>query len=668
MNQKLSITILVLGMMTLMSSICFARDRSADSLIVNRMWDYYENYGKSVDGVKRNMYFVYNFDSKRRNVLLYLVPTMYCIAKGDKEYAGEVYGKQTFNTIYDFHFKRQVSYGTIPHHRRVMPLLYDLTIPNIYGKQIYSDKLLSPFHRTNRFFYKYRVVQIGTSAHIYFRPRSSNTQLIKGNAIIDIETGRVLSFTFNGEFDMINFKVEGVMDKYDVHDILPDHCSTEASFKFLGNKIQAKMTTFYNCPISLPDSIENQRDLAMISKLRPIHIGVEEQMVYDEYKKQQQRAMESDTLPKSSNRLKDVAWDIIGDNLINSMHTQTENISLKMSPLLNPLYMGYSHSKGVSYKLNIGARYAWNAHRYLTLNPKLGYSFKKKQFYYTLPLRMTYNPKRNGYAELSWGNGNRTSNAALYETYQKVMGEKEVMPEFNDEYIKAVNNVVAFDWIEITSGLVYHLRQSRNPQKMQQAGLTDDFRSFAPSLTVRLTPWKKGPTLTANYERSFKNILQSNLAYERWEFDAVYKHQNKSVRILNLRLGTGFYSKRSSDYFVDYSNFRDNNLPTGWEDDWTGQFQLLDSRWYNESRYYVRGHASYDSPLIGLSWLPWIGRIIETERFYLSAMSIEHTHPYFEIGYGFKTRYLSTGFFANFLNTRFQSFGCKFTIELFRRW
>lgn len=658
----------MLGMMTFMSSICFARDRSADSLIINRMWDYYENYGKSVDGVKRNMYFVYNFDSKRRNVLLYLVPTMYSIAKGDKEYAGEVYGKQTFITIYDFHFKRQVSYGTIPHHRKVMPLLYDLTIPNIYGKQIYSDRLLSPFHRTNRFFYKYRVVQIGANAHVFFRPRSSNTQLIKGNAIIDIQTGRVLSFTFNGEFDMVDFKVEGVMDKYDVHDILPDHCSTEASFKFLGNNIQAKMTTFYNCPISLPDSIENQRDLAMITKLRPIHIGVEEQMVYDEYKKQQQRAQESDTLPKSSNRLKDVAWDIIGDNLINSMHTQTENISLKMSPLFNPLYMGYSHSKGVSYKLNIGARYAWNAHRYLTLNPNFGYSFKKKQFYYTIPLRMTYNPKRNGYAELSWGNGNRTSNAALYESYQKVMGATEAMPEFNDEYIKAVNNVVAFDWIEITSGLVYHLRQSRDPQKMQQAGLTDDFRSFAPSLTVRLSPWKKGPTLTANYERSFKNILQSNLAYERWEFDAVYKHQNKSVRILNLRLGTGFYTQRSSNYFVDYSNFRDNNLPTGWEDDWSGQFQLLDSRWYNESRYYVRGHASYDSPLIMLSWFPWIGRIIETERFYLSAMSIEHTHPYFEIGYGFKTRYLSTGFFANFLNTRFQSFGCKFTIELFRRW
>jgi hypothetical protein len=140
------------------------------------------------------------------------------------------------------------------------------------------------------------------------------------------------------------------------------------------------------------------------------------------------------------------------------------------------------------------------------------------------------------------------------------------------------------------------------------------------------------------------------------------------VRILNLRAGAGFYSHRTTDFFADYTNFRDNNLATGWEDDWSGQFQLVDSRWYNSSEYYLRGHLSYDSPLLMLSWMPWIGRIVETERIYLSAMSIEHTRPYFEIGYGFKTRYLSTAFFASFLNTQYQKFGCKFTLELFRRW
>jgi hypothetical protein len=69
-----------------------------------------------------------------------------------------------------------------------------------------------------------------------------------------------------------------------------------------------------------------------------------------------------------------------------------------------------------------------------------------------------------------------------------------------------------------------------------------------------------------------------------------------------------------------------------------------------------------------LSWLPWVGRIVETERIYISALSIEHTRPYFELGYGFQNRFFSTGIFASFLNTHFQSFGCKFTIELFRRW
>ena len=330
--------------------------------------------------------------------------------------------------------------------------------------------------------------------------------------------------------------------------------------------------------------------------------------------------------------------------------------------------MGYSQSKGISYKLDIGARYAWNTHRYLTLNPQFGYNFKNQQFYYTIPLRMTYNPKRNGFTEFTWGNGNRTSHAALGEAFQKVMGDTVAMPDFKDEYFQLINNVAAYDWLEVTTGMVYHRRRSSDGALMRQAGLADEFHSFAPSLTVRLMPWRKGPTLTANYERSIKGILQSNLAYERWEFDAVYKHQNRSVRILNLRLGAGFYTQRSTDYFVDYTNFRDNNLPTGWEDDWTGQFQLLDSRWYNESEYYIRSHVSYDSPLIMLSWLPLVGRIVETERFYLSALSIQHTRPYFELGYGFQTRYFSTGIFASFLNTQFQSFGCKFTIELFRRW
>ena len=662
---------MMLGMMTLMSSICFARSRTDDSILVNRMWSYYEHSQYDKDEVEKNMYMKFRFSAKRRNILLNLVPTMYSIARGDRDYVSESYCKLTYHNAKDFHIRRQAICGTIPHHRNVMPTLFEMITPDLYGVQLYPNRILSPFHRSNRFFYKYRVTQKAGNVVIHFRPRSSNTQLIKGEVSIDPRTGRILTLNWEGEFDMIDFKIDAKMDRRNQSSLLPDQSTTEATFKFLGNNIKSTITTFYDCSTTLPDSIDNVEDPALMKKIRPIPLKKEERQIYAARQRQEQAEEQNDTTHKASNRLKEVkevAWDIVGDNLINSMHTQTENISLNVSPLFNPLYMGYSQSKGISYKLDIGARYAWNTHRYLTLNPQFGYNFKGKQFYYTIPLRMTYNPKRNGYAELTWGNGNRTSHAALGEAFQKVMGDTIGMPDFKDEYFQVVNNVAAYDWLEVTTGMVYHRRRSSDRLLMQQAGLTDEFHSFAPTLTLRLTPWQKGPTLTANYERSINGVLQSNLAYERWEFDAVYKHQAKSVRILNLRLGTGFYTQRSTDYFVDFSNFRDNNLPTGWEDDWTGQFQLLDSRWYNESDYYIRSHVSYDSPLIMLSWLPWIGRIVETERFYLSALSIQHTRPYFEVGYGFQNRFFSTGIFASFLNTNFQSFGCKFTIELFRRW
>ncbi len=653
--------------MTLMSSICYASNRRADSLLINRMWDYYAHPERIIDGEK-NVYIKYHISTKRRNALLWVIPTMYSIARGDRDYIGEAYTKLRHQGASNFDFKRQVYCSTIPHQRDVMPSIFELITPNLYAVQLYPDGVLSPFHRSNRFFYKYRVNNVGSYAIVRFRPRSSNTRLIKGEATVDIASGRILSFDFQGDFDMIGFKIRILMGQRNSTSPLPDQCTTDATFKFLGNNITAQVSSYFNCPVTLPDSLNDVEDYALMKKLRPVPLNKEETRIFADFQKDTMEEEETDTVQKRSTRIKDAAWDFVGDHLISSQEAQTENITLKVSPLLNPLYMGYSSSSGISYKLDFGLRYAWNQYRYLTLNPKFGYSFKKKLFYYDIPLRMTYNPKRNGYVEFKWANGDRTSNAALSEAFQKVMGDSVEMPKFKNEYLQIINNIAAFDWLEFTTGIVYHRRWSVYPDQMDKAGLPNSYHSFAPSLSVHLRPWQKGPTLTANYERSIPNIFHSNLNYERWEFDAVYKHQNRSVRILNMRAGAGFYTHRSTDYFVDYANFHDNNLATGWEDDWSGQFQLVDSRWYNESNYYVRSHVSYDSPLLMLSWVPLVGRIVETERFYLSALSIEHTRPYFEVGYGFQNRYFSTGIFASFLNTSYQSFGCKFTIELFRRW
>ena len=171
-----------------------------------------------------------------------------------------------------------------------------------------------------------------------------------------------------------------------------------------------------------------------------------------------------------------------------------------------------------------------------------------------------------------------------------------------------------------------------------------------------------------NYERSIDGILDSNLEYERIEMDVSHKFRLNAMRVFCLTGGFGLYTNSKTTYFLDYANFRDQNLPGGWEDDWTGNFQLIDPQWYNMSKYYLRVNSSYESPLLFFSFLPWIGKQVEKERIYLSTLSIEHTRAYSEIGYGISTRFVSIGAFASFLNIKFQNFGFKFTFELFRKW
>jgi len=666
-NQKLHIALLMLGMMTLMSGICFAQYRS-DSALLNRVWSYQQNHIQSIAGKEKNVYMVCEIGSKRRNPLLFLIPTMYSIAKGEKHYIIESYCKLKFRSRHDYDMRRQVVCGTIPSNRKVMPVLYEMCTPDIYGEQLYSDRLLSPFHRSNHEFYRYRIrYENDDRAYLTFTPRIDNTQLVTGDAVIEPQSGRILYVVFKGEFDMVRFRVTTTMNPDDPYG-MPESCNTKASFKFVGNNIYADFTSYYDCQHTLPDSIDNVNDPKLMESLRPIALTHQQSNLYyvrDSVRHQEELA---DTLPRKNNRLRDVAWDVIGNHMINSTRFHSENSSLRISPLFNPLYMSYSSSRGIAYKLKIHGNYNWNARRYLTLDSRIGYNTKKNQFYYTIPLRMTYNPKRNGFVELTWGNGDRTSNDALADAFHQKMGEDVDMPEFRDEYIQAINNIALFDWMEISAGLVYRIRKSINPSKMEAAGLQTKFRTFSPVFAVRLQPWEKGPRFTANYERSIPNLFNSNLRYERWELDLAYKYNVKGMRIFNFRAGTGFYTNRSSNYFVYYTNFRDENLPSGWEDDWSGQFQLAPGGWYNQSNYYLRGHISYDSPLLALSWLPWVGHFVETERIYLSSLNIEHTRPFFELGYGFKCRYISIGLFTSFLNFKQREFGFKFTFELFRRW
>ena len=192
----------------------------------------------------------------------------------------------------------------------------------------------------------------------------------------------------------------------------------------------------------------------------------------------------------------------------------------------------------------------------------------------------------------------------------------------------------------------------------------------APAIGVQWSPkGKRGPVLTLDYERGIKGLFGSNIEYERVEMDAQSIFYSSRRRSYSLRVGTGFYTKKGDHWdFVDYTNFHDNNIPGGWNDDWSGEFELLSSQWYNASDYYARTNFTYEAPMLAVAWVPLIGRFIEKERLYISSLVVRHLHPYSELGYGVTTRLMTLGVFAAFHNASFDGIGCRFGFELFRNW
>ena len=674
--------LLVLLFMLVTVSSALAQKR--DSLSLKRVFSYANNYTEGVEGFQSNVYIKHLYQTHQRNFTLWCVPSMYAIARGQRAFVSEQYSRLTFKENGELDNKRQVYYTTIPHNRRTMPTLLEFITPRLYDETLYGDHVLSPFNHYNHRFYRYTTDSIDDKLDsISFRPRFvNNTQLVKGKAIVERSTGRIIEAEMAGEFDMMHFQTKTVQGGWGSRTLLPKFCRTNVYFKFLGNHISTVFEGYYDCPITLPDSVDVRGNRQLIDSVRPYDLSQEEQALYNYRDSLRASRASADTLttdtliqqpkPRKHNYLRDIAWEKLGESLIRSLKASNEDGYVRLSPIINPQYFSYSERKGFSYRFKLGARYNLSDNVSLGMNTRFGYNFKQRKFYFNLPLRLDYSYRqRDAYAEVAWGSGNRIYNGTVIEELKRRDGdsldyENRKLDQFDDWNLRLVNYLPLNNRLAIETGIVLHQRKAVNKTGMKELGMPTKYQSLAPMLSIKTRPWRKGPLFTFDYERGLpgKNYLD----YERWEIDASLKHRMHRLQTLNLRVGTGFYTKRDKNFFMDYSNFRDENLPEGWDDDWSGNFQLLRSADYNQSDYYIRGNVSFDSPLLAASFVPIVGRYVERERIYLSSLSIANTRLYTELGYGFTCRYFSVGFFASFLSTHFQESGAKFTFELFRRW
>lgn len=647
-------------------------------------------YASTVDTSQLNHYESYTYTkfqlrTDKRNLALLCVPTMYSVAHGiGRQFLCELYSKSAFHRYGKYENTRLLNTSTIPHRRNTMPSMLKYMTPEIYNPTMMNNNILSPFHRENKIFYRYFISPLAFGrAQVFAYPKIANTQLVTTKAIVDAATGRVELVDFDGEYDMTRFYITVKMGEKGMKSLLAQQCEMKVNFNFMGNRLRADYIAVYDLPKIISDTLDNKPDTALMALVRPIELTDEEKGIYrDFFHRRQERDSINQSTPRKTNFAKDILWDMIGDNVLNRVKQnfgKQDQGYVRINPILNPLYMGYSKRKGFVYKFDIRGSYNFSDNMAFALRFQSGYSFRQKQFYFNIPATFWYNRKHNGFLQVEFGNGNRitTNRVARHILGIQEPGDsigivpgKENILDFKDNYLRLTNHWNFHSRWGLEVGLITHHRKAVNPSFYTDHGYPASYRSVAPAIGLEWQPWgRKGPFVKIDYERSYKKLFSSNTSYERWEFDVQGIIPARWQRFVSARFGTGFYTKKGDHwYFVDYTNFRDNNLPGGWNDDWSGDFELLNSGWYNSSDYYVRSNVTYEAPFLLAALLPKVGRFIEKERLYVNTLFVNHLHPYTEWGYGFTTRILSIGMFAAFQEFTFDGVGCRFGFELFRDW
>ena len=694
---------------------------SADS-IIGRVMTFAPLYETIVSDYRANLYIKGKMDIQKKNFILRYVPSMFRLQKGVREYLLETYSDLHYTAPNIYDQKVKASQGTVRGNRGLPGLLEYFNV-NIYSSSLLNDeRLLSPLAKNGQKYYKYRIDSVmgdpnNLDYRVRFIPRTKSDQLVGGYMIVSSNVWSVREIRFSGRSELITFtcwiKMGDVGKK---NEFLPVRYDVEALFKFLGNKVDGNYTasldyksielkekkvrkkekTNYNLSESFSlqcDTNAYKTDASTFAIMRPIPLDENEKKLYSDYMLRRDTAIIQK--PSKSQSF----WGTMGDLMVEDYKFNLSNIgSVRFSPFINPLLFSYSGSNGLSYRQDFRYNRLFRGDKLLRIVPKLGYNFTRKEFYWSLNADFEYWPQKRGFFRLNVGNGNR-----IYSS--KVLDELKAMPDsifnfdlihldyFKDLYFNFRHTLEVVNGLDISLGFSAHKRTAVEPSRFVITGdypmpppefmekFKNTYISFAPRIRVEWTPglyyYMNGkrkinlrslyPTFSVDYERGIKGVFKSTGEYERIEFDLQHQIRLGLMRNIYYRFGFGAFTNQDELYFVDFANFSRHNLPVGWNDEIGGVFQVLDGRWYNSSRRYVRGHFTYEAPFLILKHLMKYTRYVQNERIYVGALAMPHLQPYLEVGYGIGTHIFDVGVFVSSENWKFGGIGCKFTFELFNR-
>ena len=688
-------------------------------LILKKIFQYSPFYARAVDEYKAELYLKGRIKVHKSNKLIRHIPSMFRLEKGVDDYMLESVSEMHFVAPDVYNRKVKAMSTTFPRENGQIVDLTDFLNMNIYSSSIMTDKLLSPLDQKSSRYYHYLLDTVA-GRHQYkilVIPKFEGTQLVNGYIWVDGMDWTIHETYMEGKFDVITFKLHTIMGDSGDEEFLPVRLNLNVEFKFMGNHLEMDAGAWmkYNSVVFTKDGKRKKSnkkhfhdltevyqltcdttklitDKEKFEKLRPFPLTDEEDSLYNAWAVRKADKEIEKTLNKKKKSTE--FWGQVGDALVTNYNVNISGIgNVRCSPLINPVMLSYSHSKGVSYKQKFKYNRLFPNGRMLKITPQIGYNFTHKDLYLKGSVSFLYWPEKQGSFDVDAGNGNRIYSSVVLDKLKAMPDslfdfEDMDLDYFKDIYMNAFHVVEPVNGLKIKTGVSMHWRYLVNSKreelmdifdKIERMKIRSEYNSFSPRIRIEWTPGmyyymngrrkmnvkSKMPTFILDYERGLKGVFGSADAHERWEFDVQQQIKLNQIRTFAYRVGGGLFTRMDNMYFVDFVNFRRSNIPEGWNDEIGGTFQLLDGRWYNSSRQYWRGHMTYESPFILLRPLnKWLG-MIQHERLYAGILFMPHLNPYVELGYGIETHVFDAGVFISSINGKYDTVGFKFTFELF---
>ena len=557
-------------------------------------------YSRIIDEYKADLYIKGKVKVHKRNHLIRYVPSMFRFEKHINDYLMESLSELHYTApdIYDRKIKAVST--TFPRNRGQITDVMDYLNMNIYSSSLMSDKLLSPLDKKSSRYYHYLLDSIAGPPDcqrykILIIPKFRGTQLVSGYMWVSDQIWTIRELYIEGVYDVIRFKVRVKMGEEGDVEFLPVQFDLNLVFKFIGNHLEMDMGAwlkyneikFYEGAARRKSQKKHRHDLTesykltcdseqlitdkeKFNELRPIPLSALEDSLYRSY------ALRQDTLlrvPKKKKNEHLEFWGELGDMLISSYNVNLSSMgSVHCSPLINPVLLDYSHSRGFSYKQKFKYSRLFHDGRILRISPQIGYNFTHKELYVKADADWQYWPEKQASFEVSVGNGNRIYSSVVLDQLKQLPDstfnfDQLELDYFKDVYLNLFHNIEIVNGLFIKAGVSVHWRYLINNSKVilekplpdkdwaALRGIRSEYNSFAPRIRIEWTPgmyyYMNGrrkmnvgssmPTFMLDYERGIKGVFKSTGAHERWEFDIQQNLKLSGIRSIGYRIGGGMY-------------------------------------------------------------------------------------------------------------------------------